>query len=525
MANSRKVSGNNALADSRNRVITIEERERPEDIVLRVAAYCRVSTDSLDQMNSFAAQLKYYTALITGKANWELVDIYADPGVTGTSTAKRKDFQRLLSDCRHGKIDRVLVKSISRFARNTKECLETVRELKSIGVSVLFEEQGIDTGKVNGELLTSVFASIAQKESESISRNRAWGYEYRMQNGTFNTYHAPYGFRLENGKLVVCEDEAKIIRQIYADYLSGAQPREIVKELQKSGSCPSSWNRKTVEYILKNERYAGNALLQKRYTTDTLPRKKLRNHGEKAMYLVQGSNEAIVTQEEFDLAQQLRLKRDRNSIPNPRPFSGMVLCGCCGRTLRAKKANGKQYMACRTHEEDMALCPVKQIPENEIEQAALRLYYSLKHHREVLTDLLDRLLKIRERRMLWRVEVIELNKQISDLSCQNQMLAELKKHGCVDPDIFIFKSNALAEQLRAAKLEKERILNADDDKTIPLTRELIDALNDGPDFLDTYDGELFGELIDRIIADSSEQLRFRLRNGLELIEHIERMTR
>ena len=141
MANSGEVRGSNAMADTRNRVITIEATTRPEEIAVRVAAYCRVSTDSLDQMNSFAAQMKYYMELITGKSNWKLVDIYADPGVTGTSAKKRKDFQRLLTDCRRGKIDRVLVKSISRFARNTKECLEIVRELKAIGVAVVFEEQ------------------------------------------------------------------------------------------------------------------------------------------------------------------------------------------------------------------------------------------------------------------------------------------------------------------------------------------------------------------------------------------------
>ena len=197
MANSGEVRGSNAMADTRNRVITIEATTRPEEIAVRVAAYCRVSTDSLDQMNSFAAQMKYYMELITGKSNWKLVDIYADPGVTGTSAKKRKDFQRLLTDCRRGKIDRVLVKSISRFARNTKECLEIVRELKAIGVAVVFEEQHIDTGAVSGEFLTSVFAAIAQKESESTSARCSWGYQFRMQNGLFNTYHAPYGFPAE----------------------------------------------------------------------------------------------------------------------------------------------------------------------------------------------------------------------------------------------------------------------------------------------------------------------------------------
>lgn len=525
MAYRKRTNGSNALKDNQERVITIEAAQRPENFALRVAAYCRVSTDSLDQMNSFAAQQKRYTALITGKEHWQMVDIYADPGVSGTSAAKRKDFQRLLADCRRGKIDRILVKSVSRFARNTKDCLETVRELKSIGVSVLFEEQNIDTGKMSGELLTSVFASLAQKESESISQRCRWGIQYRMQNGLFNTYHAPYGFRLEDGELVICEEEAAVVRQIYTMYLGGAQPREIVKELQEKATCPASWNRKTVEYILKNERYAGNALLQKRYSTDTLPPQKARNHGEMAMYFVEGSNDAIVSQEVFDIAQRLRQQRSRAVAPNPRQLSRWMICGCCGKMLRPKSVSGKQYMVCRTHEEDKDRCPIQEIPEEEVIRAALRLYYNLKHHEEILDGMLDRLVKVKERKLLWRPEVIEQNKRISDLSCQNQLLAELKKQGFVDPDIFISKSNALAEQIRAAKLDRERILSEDDDNTIPLTRMMIDELEDGPEYLDTFNGEILGALIDKIIVVNRDQLRFRMKNGLELIENIERVNR
>ena len=157
------------------RVITIAATEQPQDIRLRVAAYARVSSSSDEQLNSFAAQNRYYTELISGKDNWQLVDIYADEGITGTSIEKRDDFKRMLRDCERGLIDKILVKSISRFARNTTECLETVRSLKARGVSVYFEKEGIDTGKVSGEMLTAVFASLAQAESESISKNVKWG--------------------------------------------------------------------------------------------------------------------------------------------------------------------------------------------------------------------------------------------------------------------------------------------------------------------------------------------------------------
>ena len=184
------------------------------------------------------------------------------------------------------------------------------------------------------------------------------------------------------------------------------------------------------------------------------------------------------------------------------------------------------YRSCRKHDADLAACSLTPVPEREIEKAFLRLYYKLKHHGEpLLSQMLTSLHAIRNRRMLWSLDVIELNKQISDLTSQNQMLATLKQQGLIDPDIFIAQRNELTEQLRAAKLKKERLLVSDGDGIIALTQELLDILDAGPDFLGTFDAELFGELIDKIFVDSNEQLRFRLKNGLELTETIERTVR
>ena len=175
MSNRQKTAGNLAISEQQQRVIVIEPTEKPQDLKLRVAAYTRVSSDSADQLNSFAAQNRYYTALISGKENWTMVDIYADRGITGTSVEKREDFQRLMADCRRGLIDKVLCKSISRFARNTTECLEAIRELKALGIGIVFEEQHIDTAKLSGETLTAIFASMAQSESKAISDNMQIG--------------------------------------------------------------------------------------------------------------------------------------------------------------------------------------------------------------------------------------------------------------------------------------------------------------------------------------------------------------
>ena len=197
MDEKRLVDGATALAEKQPRVIKIEPTERPQNVRLRVAAYTRVSSDSEDQLNSFAAQNRYYTELISDKAEWRMVDIYADEGITGTSVAKRDDFQRMMADCRRGLIDQILVKSISRFARNTKDCLQNIRELKELGVNVRFEREGINTVNVSSELITAIYAAFAQKESESISGNMQWSYQRRMESGEFNTCKAPWGFRLD----------------------------------------------------------------------------------------------------------------------------------------------------------------------------------------------------------------------------------------------------------------------------------------------------------------------------------------
>lgn len=214
MDEKRLVDGTTALAEKQPRVIKIEPAEQTQNVRLRVAAYTRVSSDSEDQLNSFAAQNRYYTELISGKAEWRMVDIYADEGITGTSVAKRDDFQRMMADCRRGLIDQILVKSISRFARNTKDCLQNIRELKELGVNVRFEREGIDTVNVSSELITAIYAAFAQKESESISGNRQWGYQRSMEQGTFNTYYAPVGFTLIDGNLQINQAEAPTIQRI-----------------------------------------------------------------------------------------------------------------------------------------------------------------------------------------------------------------------------------------------------------------------------------------------------------------------
>ena len=203
-----KKQTNGSLALEQQRVIVIPAHDEIVARKLRVAAYARVSSSSEDQLNSYRVQNQYYSEFISNNPDWEMVDIYADEGITGTSVEKREDFQRMMQDCRKGKIDRILVKSISRFARNTKDCLAAVRELKELGVSVLFEEQGIDTARVSSEMVTAIMASLAQKGSESISSNVRWGVQKRMLDGTFISSSVPYGYELFRGRLRILPSEA-----------------------------------------------------------------------------------------------------------------------------------------------------------------------------------------------------------------------------------------------------------------------------------------------------------------------------
>ncbi len=290
--------------------IIIPAVQQPETVKLKVAAYCRVSSDSTDQLNSFAAQNTYYTTLITSTDSWELVDIYADEGITGTSAAKRMDFQRLMTDCRAGRIDKVLTKSISRFARNTRECLEAVRELKSLGIGIYFEEQNIDTKTATSEMLTAIMAAVAEQESESSSKNTRLAIERRMAAGTFISGKNPLGLKNTDKKPVIQAEEAFYARYIGSEYLKGRSTTDIAAEmLERSATEPIlrkyKWTYKTVIYLLKNEKLVGDTLLQKTYRTTTLPRKRFNNHGERPQYYIYNSHQGIFDRQTFNAIQNL----------------------------------------------------------------------------------------------------------------------------------------------------------------------------------------------------------------------------
>lgn len=244
------------------------------------------------------------------------------------------------------------------------------------------------------------------------------------------------------------------------------------------------------------------------------------------MYYVRNSNEAIISQEEFAQAQALRESRSHAASRNTeRPFARKLVCGCCGSLLRSKRINGIWYWVCRTHERSLKDCPMMPITEKALEAAFPRLKYNLCHHSEIIRYLMKADVRIREKQMLWSPGVIELNKQISDISNQSHQLAVLNRQGMIDPDIFISKSNRLAEQLRAAKQQKERLLARENNHFLEETRNLLEAISTSSDETDEFDGELFCELIDKVVIQNNINICFRMKNGLELPETIERTVR
>ncbi len=271
----------------------------------RVAAYARVSVESERMQHSLSAQVSYYNSYIQKNPEWEFAGIYADYGISGTSLQKRDEFNRMLSDCEAGKIDLILTKSVSRFARNTVDSLTTIRLLKEHNVECYFEKENIWTFDSKGELLLTIMSSLAQEESRSISENVTWGHRKRFADGKVSV---PYGRFLgydrgEDGNLVVNEAEAVIIRRIYSLFLEGLTPYAIAKKLTAehipTPGGKTIWRGSTVRSILQNEKYKGDALLQKVFTTDFLSKKKKKNEGEVPQYYVEGNHEAIISPEVF----------------------------------------------------------------------------------------------------------------------------------------------------------------------------------------------------------------------------------
>ncbi len=367
----------------------------------RVAAYARVSTDHEDQQNSYEAQCDYYRRFITGNGAWEFAGIYADEGISGTSTKKREGFNRMVEDALAGRIDLILTKSVSRFARNTVDSLTTIRRLKERGVEVYFEKENIRTFDARGELLISIMSSLAQEESRSISQNVTWGQRKRFADGRATVPFSRFlGYdRGENGELVINPEEAETVRLIYGEFLSGLSYTAIAKKLTGLGVMTPAggriWRAGTVGSILTNEKYKGCALLQKSYTADYLTKKLVPNDGAVPQYYVEDSHPAVIEPAVFDLVQErIGKRRETEGFSGRTIFSSKLRCGCCGAWYGPKVWHSTDryrriVWQCNARYGDGRRCASKRLTEEEIKSAFVRVVNRLADREALLADLCE----------------------------------------------------------------------------------------------------------------------------------------
>ena len=368
--------------------------------VLRVAAYARVSADKNAAFHSLESQTDYYNNYIQAHPDWELTAIYSDNAVSGTKE-DRPEFQRMLADCRARKIDLIVTKSITRFARNTVVLLEAIRELKKLDIDVYFEKEHMHSISAEGELLLTLLALYAEEEARSASENQKWRIKKKFEQGQ-TTQGKLLGYRLKNSVLTVVPEEAEIVKRIFRDYLSGKSLGGIAKSLNRDHISPvysDVWNHSSIYTILTNEKYTGNMILQKTYVPDFRTKRQIVNNGQVPKYHVSHSHEAIISEEDFLLAQQkLQYNRENPIIPKGKPhlFSGLIKCGQCGSSyVRRNRGKGKYkrpvWICHRFSDMGKDVCASQAVPENILIEKTCELLNVSELTREVITEQIERI--------------------------------------------------------------------------------------------------------------------------------------
>jgi DNA invertase Pin-like site-specific DNA recombinase len=502
--------------------------------LLKVAAYCRVSSNSEDQLHSYAAQIKYYTEYIGQNPLWTLADIYCDEAVSGTKTDNREDLIRLVSDARRGKIDRVFVKNISRFARNTYDSLSLTRLLKSIGVSVYFEEQDLDTAEMDDEFLLTMQSEAAQNESLTISQNLRWSYKRRMEKGEFFGTIPAYGYKLAADQtLVVHEPEAVIVRRIFAMYLSGMGKQAIANMLNDQGVPRRygyrKWYAHAVDYILNNERVVGDALLQKHFTTG-FPFRYVQNRGQAMQYYVENSHQPIISREDFEAVKRLQISRrldvKKSKQNGGHALTGKLICPNCGHRFRRMMINGIAYWQCSYHASGRQACGGVRYPEESLHDAFTLLIHKLAANREqILSPLISQLTRMVQRHGGTHAKIYEIDMQLAAQSEHNLIIAAHHAKGWFDAAEFAAKTGAVNQKVNALRAQRRKLLAEDEnDALLDKLTELDNLLSLAEPQAD-FDAELFGQTVTQIVAVSSTEVQFTLRGDLTLIETITRTER
>ena len=404
----------------------------------RVAAYCRVSTDNIEQASSFEAQRSYYLNLITSNPEYEMAGVFADEGISGTNTKKREQFNAMIKACKEGKIDLILTKSISRFARNTLDCLKYVRLLKELNIGIVFEKEGINTLDSNGEILLTILSSLAQEESNNLSMITTWGVRRRFEQGKVTINHTKFlGYdKDEEGNLIINNKQAAIVKRIYKDFLDGKGTAHITRELEqekvKNWNGTTKWYESTIKSILQNEKYKGEALLQKSYTVDFLTKKRVKNTGDVPQYYVQESHPPIIEPETWE-AVQLEMERRKKfceqhgikKLDTRLPFWGKVICGECGaaysrKTWMQPEDSKRKVWICSNRYKTKGVkgCESEHVDEEILKIAFVNVFNTLVENKEYLLEKWEKAIEsadaLKKYSLRMLIRILELTTKIEE---------------------------------------------------------------------------------------------------------------
>ena len=513
---------------------------------LRVAAYCRVSTEQEEQQNSYQVQIDYYTDLINKNKEWELAGIFADEGISGTQTKKRTEFNKMIRLCKKRKIDLVLCKSISRFARNTVDTLEYVRQLKDLGIGVIFEKENINTLTMTSEFMIALYGSFAQAESESISKNVSWGVEKAFRDGKVRyNYKQLYGYRKgEDGKPEIISEEAKVVKLIYELYLDGYTLRKIsqyLRDLNIPRRDYPIWSLDSINSLLSNEKYVGDALLQKSYTVNCITHKKVKNNGEKAKYLVTDAHKGIIDRDTYNLVQQeitrrssMRKKSDKcvteqGKYSSKYALSEVMVCSECGAAYRRQIWNihGKKCPVWRCLSRlDNGSRYCKRSPsihEDKLHRAilsAINEYYDCK-------DSIKELLKSNVEQAMAGVslkETKEIQKRLREIDDARNDYISLIAAGTMDEESMDeqFQKLYTEEQELNSRLKAlEENNKIDNNKRVRINQTLQNIDNSLCE-LTEYNDMLVRKLIECIKVNNKTEILIIFKGGIEVIVPIEK---
>jgi len=494
----------------------------------RTAAYARVSTDSDEQFTSYEAQIDYYTQYIQKREDWEFVKVYTDEGISGVMTKNRDGFNEMIADALNGKIDLIITKSVSRFARNTVDSLTTVRKLKEAGVEVFFEKENIYTFDSKGELLITIMSSLAQEESRSISENVTWGKRKSAADGKVSLpYKSFLGYdKGPNGQPVINEEQAVTVRLIYHLFLMGKTPAGICKHLESLG-IPSPtgkdhWRKETVFSILTNEKYKGDALLQKKFTVDYLTKKQKVNEGEVPQYYVENSHPAIISPVQFDMVQAeiARRKLLGRSYSGSSVFASKVVCGDCGsfygkKIWHSNDPYRREIWRCNQKFKGTDKCTTPALDTEVIQQAFLRAYNELMGNREEVINACEEMREIVGDCTTLDAEIESLNDELELIAERVNQCVKDNASSAIDQGEYTRKYNSLVKKYEKAsealkKATEERQRRTDRDRDL---RIFIAALKERPLILEEWNDELWLTLLDTATVFKEGHIVFKFKNG------------